>query len=70
MNAAQSLGAARRAYAEQLPTCLRWVEEHPQALWKAPTWEGGEIVAEWLMLFVFGISAGSAVAASYARHQQ
>jgi hypothetical protein len=31
---------------------------------------GGEIVAEWFMLFVFGISAGSAVAALYARHQQ
>jgi hypothetical protein len=28
------------------------------------------IVAEWFMLFVFGISAGSAVAALYARHQQ
>ena len=31
---------------------------------------GGEIVAELLMLFVFGISAGSAVAALHARHQQ
>jgi hypothetical protein len=28
------------------------------------------IVAEWFMLFVFGISAGSAVAALYARHQE
>jgi hypothetical protein len=45
-------------------------KEHLEALWKALTREGGEIVAEWLMLFVFGISAGSAVAALYARHQQ
>jgi hypothetical protein len=29
-----------------------------------------EIVAEWFMLLVFGISAGSAVAALYARHEQ
>ena len=27
-------------------------------------------VAEWFMVFVFGISAASAVAALYARHQQ
>jgi hypothetical protein len=27
-------------------------------------------VAEWFMLFVFSISAGSAVAALYVRHQQ
>ena len=44
--------------------------EHLEALWKALTREGGEIVAEWFMLFVFGISAGSAAAALYARHQQ
>jgi hypothetical protein len=43
--------------------------EHLEALWKALTREGGEIVAEWFMLFVFGISAGSAAAALYARHQ-
>jgi hypothetical protein len=30
----------------------------------------GEIVAELLMLIVFGITAGSAVAALHARHQQ
>jgi alpha-beta hydrolase superfamily lysophospholipase len=45
-------------------------KEHAEALWKALTTGGREIVAEWLMLFVFGISAGSAVAALYARHQQ
>jgi hypothetical protein len=39
-------------------------------LWKAPTRGGGRSVADWFMLFVFGISAGSAVAALYARHQQ
>jgi hypothetical protein len=31
---------------------------------------GGRSVAEWFMLFVFGISAASAVAALYARHEQ
>jgi hypothetical protein len=45
------------------------VGDHPEALRKALTMEEG-IVAEWFMLFVFGISAGSAVAALYARHQQ
>jgi alpha-beta hydrolase superfamily lysophospholipase len=44
--------------------------EHLEALWKALTRGGGGIVAEWFMLFVFGVSAGSAVAALYARQQQ
>jgi hypothetical protein len=44
--------------------------EHLEAPWKALTTGGGEIVAEWFMLFVFSISAGSAVAALYVRHQQ
>jgi len=44
-------------------------KEHVEALSKALTTGRGEIVAEWFMLFVFGISAGSAVAALYALHQ-
>jgi len=70
VNAAEALAQARRAYAAQVATCLKWVEEHLEALWKALTRGGGGIVAEWFMLFVFGVSAGSAVAALYARHQQ
>ena len=45
-------------------------KKHVEALSKALTTGGGEIVAELFMLFVFGISAGSAVAALHARHQQ
>jgi hypothetical protein len=45
-------------------------KEHFEVLWKSLARGGGEIVAEWFMLFVFGISAASAVAALYARHQQ
>jgi hypothetical protein len=69
----EALAEARRAYAAQLATCLKWVGEvkkHPEALWKTLTRGGGRSVAEWFMLFVFGISAGSAVAALHARHQQ
>ena len=45
-------------------------KEYLEALWNALTTGGGEIVAELFMLIVFGITAGSAVAALYARHQQ
>jgi hypothetical protein len=70
-NVAEVLAEARRAYAAQ-PAC-----NLPQmgtgafgSARKSLTRGGGRSVAEWFMLFVFGISAASAVAALYARHQQ
>jgi hypothetical protein len=70
VNAADVLAEAAQRIRRTACNLPQMGKEHLEALWKALTRGGGEIVAEWFMLFVFGISAGSAVAALYARHQQ